>query len=255
MALLGGLALLVAGVFIFIDPVPQNPAYHRFADTREALGIPNFADVASNLVFLLAGIAGLWWTLKFRSDRARFADVREAWAAGVVFVSAVLLAFGSGWYHLAPAHESLVWDRLPIAVMAMAVVALVAMERLSLPWSWRAFPVLLIVGAASVFYWGWTEAGEAGDLRAYGLVQFGSLLAIPLLLALFPARYWGARFVVAAVLLVGISKIFEFYDWQAWRATGGLLSGHTLKHLAAALGVFSLALYVRERRVVKIEEK
>ncbi len=48
-----------AAVIFSMDPIPQDPAYHRFADSRTVLGIPNFQNVASNLPFLLIGGAGL----------------------------------------------------------------------------------------------------------------------------------------------------------------------------------------------------
>ncbi len=41
------------------QPFGQNPEYHNFADRRVSFGIPNFLDVASNIAFLIVGIAGL----------------------------------------------------------------------------------------------------------------------------------------------------------------------------------------------------
>jgi ethanolamine transporter EutH len=45
-------------------------------------------------------------------------------------------------------------------------------------------------------------------------------------------------------LLIGwhvLAKIFEGADVPVWRATGEFVSGHTLKHLAAATGGWVLA--------------
>ena len=38
---------LVAGLaaLCFVPPIAQDQAYHRFADARTRLGIPNFGDV------------------------------------------------------------------------------------------------------------------------------------------------------------------------------------------------------------------
>ena len=60
------LALTLAMVLaVAAQPAIHQPlAYHRFADTRTLLGIPNFWNVLSNLPFLLVGLAGLAWTLK-----------------------------------------------------------------------------------------------------------------------------------------------------------------------------------------------
>ena len=40
---------VAAWVVLRMEPVPQDPAYHQFADARPWLGIPNFQNVASNL--------------------------------------------------------------------------------------------------------------------------------------------------------------------------------------------------------------
>lgn len=57
-----------------LDPIPQDPAYHRFTDTREFFGIPNFWNVVSNLPFLVVGIASIaWW---IRTEAAGHGDLR-----------------------------------------------------------------------------------------------------------------------------------------------------------------------------------
>ena len=50
---------VAAIVVLRLPAVPQDPAYHRFADDRSWLGIPNFQNVASNLPFLVVGALGL----------------------------------------------------------------------------------------------------------------------------------------------------------------------------------------------------
>src|SRR5262245_55051958 len=93
-----------------LDPIPQPESYHRFADGREWLGVPNFQNVAGNLPFLFVGIAGL------AALRRATVGPAERSAYGVFFVAVALVAFGSGWYHLHPTTASLFWDRLPMAV-------------------------------------------------------------------------------------------------------------------------------------------
>ena len=51
--------LTIAAAFL-LPAVPQPLDYHDFADKRDAFGIENFLDVASNAAFLLAGVAGLF---------------------------------------------------------------------------------------------------------------------------------------------------------------------------------------------------
>ena len=58
-----GVLLLVLfatlGLILAAGPIPQDPRLLVYADDRAALGVPNFFNVVSNVVFLLVGTAGL----------------------------------------------------------------------------------------------------------------------------------------------------------------------------------------------------
>ncbi len=157
------LAVLVGGTLaaLLADPVAQDPAYHLFADRRSLFGIPNFLDVVSNLPFALVGAAGLYFVSRGTSD----ASNSTAWR--VFFIGVFLTAFGSGYYHLAPDNDTLVWDRLPMTIAFMGFVAIIIGEYLSERLAKTLLLPLLVAGAASVFYWAHTEALGRGDLRAY----------------------------------------------------------------------------------------
>jgi hypothetical protein len=86
----------------------------------------------------------------------------------------------------------------------------------------------------SVFWWYAGERRGEGDLRLYGLVQFYPLLAIPLLVLLFRSRYTRSGDLLAAGACYGLGKLCEILDTRIF-ALGGVVSGHTLKHIAAAL--------------------
>lgn len=218
--------------------ITQAPAYHQMADQRTILGIPNFANAMSNLAFLVVGLIGLRATAQSRFTHPW---VRRPWL--VLFAGTVLTALGSTWYHLAPDDTRLVWDRLPMTLGFMGLLTATLAERISVDAGRRWFAPLLILGVASVFYW-----SRTGNLLFYVLVQFGSLLAVVALLALRPARYSGTSCVVVALIAYTVAKVFEAED-QAIYNFGHVLSGHTLKHLAAAAGVGSLA--VRAGRIAK----
>jgi hypothetical protein len=72
--------------------------------------------------------------------------------------------------------------------------------------------LLILLGAASVVYWFATEQAGAGDLRYYALVQFGSLLIVALLVWLYPARYTGQGYLVAALALYALANRLEAAD-------------------------------------------
>ena len=110
----------------------------------------------------------------------------------------------------------------------------------------RLFVPLLVLGVGSVGYWYWSERQGSGDLRAYALVQFGSLLAIVLLLVLRPGRLRGTGYLVAALVAYAVAKVFEFADRPIF-ALDDIVSGHTLKHLVAAMALAFLAAMVKVR--------
>ena len=229
---------LVVGLaaLMFAPPIAQDQAYHRFADARTRLGIPNFGDVISNLPFLLVGIAGLTLLPRFR-----LLDPRERWMWGVHFACHLLTGLGSAWYHASPDDARLVWDRLPLTGVIMSLVAIVASERMSVAAGWRLLGPLLVTGAASIVLWRATD-----DLRLYALVQFGPMLCLPLAILLFAPRYTMGAGYGWAIGLYAAAKACETFDRPIFEALGAV-SGHTLKHLLAGWAAAAL-LHMTARR-------
>lgn len=228
------LAVTLAGLAWLLPPIPQPPAYHEFADRRACLGLPNCLDTVSNALFVLAGALGLRY-LRGEAGRRAFIDAREAWPYALFFFAVILVGFASGRYHLAPDNAGLAWDRAAIALAFMAWFAAILCERVSLRAGLLLLPLLLGAGLGSVFYWHWSEARGMGDLRPYGLMQLAPILLIPLLLWLYSPRYGGGRDILAIVALYLLALPFDFTDRPVFALSGGLVSGHTLKHVAAAL--------------------
>jgi hypothetical protein len=248
-ALLLALAVVGAGglYLYFPQPVPQDPAYHRFADAKPFLGVPNGLNVLSNVPFLLIG--GLGMALVWRR-RDAFLDPAEAWPYFVFFVGVALTAFGSSYYHLEPTDGRLVWDRLPIAMAFMALFAAIIGERVAVRAGVLLLGPLMALGLGSVFYWTFTAEHGRGDLRPYFFVQGYPLVAIPLLLALFPARYTRGYDLLLGVAWYGAAKLCEVYDHAIYGLLGNAISGHTIKHLLSAAGTFWVLRMLYLRRPV-----
>jgi hypothetical protein len=219
-------AAAIAGVFL-LDAIPQDPGYHAFADRREFFGVPNFWNVASNLPFLAVGALGLAWA-------GRIASPALATHYRVLCTSIALVAFGSGWYHLAPSNASLAWDRLPMTVAFMALFTALVADRVSWLLGRALLWPMVAAGIASIAWWLRTEAAGAGDLRAYALVQFLPMLLIPLVLLLWRDGSLAARWLWLAFAAYVLAKLAEHFDATFFAATR-LTGGHALKHLAAAL--------------------
>jgi hypothetical protein len=233
---------------LLVPRTPQSLSYHHFADRRSWVGIPNFGDVASNVLFLVAGFWGLAF-LSRKSSHERFIDARERWPYVFIFLGLLLTACGSAYYHLAPDNARLVWDRLPMTIVFMPLVAAMIAERVNVKLGLCLVPVLIAVGIGSVLQWHLSEQQGAGDLRFYAVVQLYALLAL-LAALLLPPRYTrGSDLLVVAGLYV-LAKILETVDRQIF-SLGHIVSGHTLKHLAAGAAGYWILRMLQTRQPIQ----
>ena len=230
-------------VIAFCFPaIPQDPSYHHFADTRTLLDMRNAWDVASNIPFLIFGLMGIRFILRNDDfhDPHRFLSPVERWPYLIFFIGVALTAIGSSYYHSNPNNHTLVWDRLPMTLGFMSLLAAMIAERISVRAGIASLAPLLAFGLVSVEYWNVTESAGHGDLRLYAVTQFGSLVILLLLLALFPPRYTRGYDFIVALAFYALAKLLEVGDVQVYRAAHGAISGHALKHLAAAFAAYWL---------------
>ncbi len=239
-----GMLLLAA----LVPPIPQPLEYHQFADQRTYFGIPNFFNVVSNGAFLLVGMAGLGFLLRSGGTHAAHAFVAppERWPYLVLFLNVAMVCIGSAYYHLAPDNERLMWDRLPIAIGIMALLAATLSERVSPKVGLRLLPVLIAIGVGSVMHWNWSEQRGDGNLNFYIVVQFYSILLIILLGIYFRSRYTRGADIYIALAFYAIAKLAEIAD-RAIYDLGQVISGHTVKHLLAAGAIYWVLRMLRKR--------
>lgn len=215
---------------IFVDPISQDLNYHNFADKRAFFGINNFLDVISNLPFLYVAISGLLFIYRHRSQDAR-QKISLAW---IIFSLSILcVALGSSYYHLNPTNETLTWDRLPMSIGFMAIFVLVVADYVNPKVeNWLLIPMCLL-GVVSVIYWHRTD-----DLRLYAWVQFCSLGLLTLVIFLYSPRTFRTKYLIYAFIFYALSKITEYYDLTIFQYTKNVISGHSIKHILAAVGVY-----------------
>lgn len=241
------LALTVIGaiaVTATLKPIPQPLAYHQFADARQMLGIPRAFDVLSNLPFVVVGIAGL--VLSVGANR-RFLNSDVLAAHATMFTGLLLTGIGSAYYHLSPDNYRLVWDRLPMTLVMAGFLSVLIMDRTKrhVPW---ILPLLVVLGIGSVLNWRWSEVHGHGDLRWYALFQALAILTGLLLLVMFrERRSEGTGVLVIAISANVAAKVFELMDKPIYHL-GGIVSGHTLKHLSAGLGFVPLLFWLGVHR-------
>lgn len=237
-------------VFLF-PPIPQSEAYHQFADTRTFGGIPNALDVLSNAFFLIIGALGMCfvWRSAVSGNAPGLLNSSERWPYFVFFLGVALTTFGSAYYHAGPDDSRLVWDRLPMTFGFMSLLAATLNERISVQASSLALVPLLVFGFASVLYWRVTQSHGHGDLRPYVLAQFGSLVVLLLLVAVFSPRYTRGADLIVSLGIYALAKGFEALDRPIFDL-GRIISGHTLKHVAAAPSAYWILRMLQLRRPV-----
>jgi len=232
----------------FVKPIPQDEAYHKFADQREILGIPNFWNVISNIPFILMGLIG---TIAVIKKKWIGLDTPAYGAYLLFFIGVGFTGLGSAYYHLHPNTSTLFWDRLPMALSFMAFFSVIITEHVHEKFGRVMLWPLIVLGCGSVFYWHWSEQSGAGDLRPYALVQFLPIVLIPFIVSTQQSLFTRTKDLYIVLLLYLFAKMAEHFD-SFFYAFGGILSGHTLKHFLAALGVCWLLRMLRLR--VKIPD-
>lgn len=197
--------------------------------------------------FAIIGVWGIAF-LASAAASAHFVDPRERWPYAVAFVGLALTFLGSSYYHLHPDNARLVWDRLPMTLVFMSIVAAIIVERISLRAGLWLLPLLILIGVASVLEWYASELRGAGDLRLYAAVQVYSALVL-LISLIFPSRYSGGSAFAVVVGFYALAKILELLDKTIF-AVGHIVSGHTLKHLTAAAAGYWILRMLQMRRAV-----
>ncbi len=216
----------------FSKAIPQNADYHAFADARTILSIANFWNVMSNIPFVIFGGLGL-----FSMQKQAKSNSKDAFQLNYLFffIGIFLTGFGSAYYHYNPMIDTLVWDRLPMVITFMAFFSIIIGDYIDADWGKKLLFPLQIIGLSSVIYWYVTEQYGVGDLRFYAIVQFLPLLLILLILAFFNQKNTFTPYVFAIIGVYALAKLFETYDAQVFHFTNESVSGHSLKHFAAAI--------------------
>ncbi len=249
-SILAGISVLAISSLFFIPAIPQNSNYHQFADQRFLLEAPHFLNVVTNILFLFVG--GLGIKLLIPKSKADFLE-KTYWMYMAFFVGIFFVGLGSGYYHLAPNNQTLIWDRLPMTVAFMALFSIIFSEFISVKLGKLIFLPLIALGILSIVYWVYSETQSEGDLRFYGLVQFLPMTLIPLILLLFNSQssqtkqYW---------YLLGfyfLAKIFETADLPVYQLTT-VISGHSLKHIFAGIGCYFFYTQLKKRYIATLSK-
>lgn len=236
-------ALICFIVLMIVTPaIPQSQDYHNFADQRTFFGIPNALNVISNFPFLIIGLIGL--VLCHHGNYFKLSLQGELWGWTCFYVGVAAVGIGSSYYHLKPDDASLVWDRLPMTVAFTSIIAIFIIERIDERKGMISIIPLVLAGVISIVYWRFFD-----DLRPYALIQFVPCIAIPLMAILLPPMYTHSTYWLWAAGFYLLAKVLEATDDVVYKWTHHIVSGHTLKHLFAAMVPVFLTLMLAKRSV------
>ncbi|KAK9077081.1 hypothetical protein SSX86_005417 [Deinandra increscens subsp. villosa] len=237
-------AIVCFVVLMFVTPtIPQDQEYHDFADQREFFGIPNALNVISNVPFFIIGVIGL--ILCYYKNFFKLSLRGELCGWTFFYIGVAAVGFGSSYYHLEPNDARLVWDRLPMTIAFTSIVAIFIIERIDERKGTYSIIPLLLVGAVSILYWRFFD-----DLRPYALVQFVPCIAIPAMAIMLPPMYTHSSYWLWAAGFYLLAKLEEATDDTIYKWTNHIVSGHTLKHLCAAMVPVFLTLMLAKRDTV-----
>jgi hypothetical protein len=240
-----GFTVLSVLAAVLLPPMPQPLEYHDFADHRHLHGIENFLDVVSNAAFVLAGLVGLFVVARRATV---FETDLERWPYAVFFLGVVLTGLGSAYYHLVPDNERLFWDRLPMTIAFMSLVAAQIGDRIRARTGVALLLPMLAIGAASVLYWRATERAGAGNVMPYAVLQGYAVVILFLLAWLQPSRYTRGNDIYWVFAGYVVAKVLETFDRPLYEM-GHVASGHTLKHVAAAIAALVVCRMLWVRRL------
>lgn len=236
-------ALICFIVLMIVTPaIPQSQDYHNFADQRTFFGIPNALNVISNFPFLIIGLIGL--VLCHHGNYFKLSLQGELWGWTCFYVGVAAVGIGSSYYHLKPDDASLVWDRLPMTVAFTSIIAIFIIERIDERKGMISIIPLVLAGVISIVYWRFFD-----DLRPYALIQFVPCIAIPLMAILLPPMYTHSTYWLWAAGFYLLAKVLEATDDVVYKWTHHIVSGHTLKHLFAAMVPVFLTFMLAKRSV------
>ena len=246
LALAAGALLLVA---VFAPAVAQPLHYQDFADQRTLWGLPHALDVLSNVPFALVGLLGL--RALRRLPAGEVSNAQRA-CARLFFAGLLVVAVGSSWYHFQPNDFGLAIDRASMSIAFAGLLGLLVAGVVSDRAGTVTAGALLVLGLASVLAW-----YETANVLPWAVVQFGGM---PLLVLAALTRPRAGALVVRwslVLLAYALAKLFESNDLLVYTASGELLSGHSLKHVVAALAAWpvlhALAVRARGQNVSQVE--
>lgn len=204
--------------------------YHEFVDTRNIFGMSRFFDTVSNIGFLFVGVIFI---------KEILLQNKKDFNLMLIAVGSILVFFGSSFYHLFPSDARLLWDRLPISMVFAGILSYsLSANNLIIEKYKNKFDIsYLMFSIFSVVFWYVGSLQQASWLGPYVFVQFGGMITLVYIAIKGENKDFNKKiyYVLAWYIL---AKLCEHFDQSIFNITYEMFSGHTLKHLLAAVALY-----------------
>ena len=242
LAAVAALALLAA----LLPAMPLVEGYHGFADQRRLLGIPYAMDFLTNLPFALMGAWGLLALRRVPHAQAGPGRVQRL-LAGLFFAGLVLTAGSSGYYHVSgPDDAGLCIDRMGMAAAFAGLLGLAAADRVSARAGlWLAALVAVAGPATAALDW------LTGNMTPWAVLQGGGLALLAGLAMRRPQPQALGFSILGVMGFYLAAKVLELNDAPIFALTQQLISGHSAKHLVAALAAWPVVAALRRMHAAR----
>ena len=236
------LGLLAA---VFGASVAQPEHYHAFADQRVLLGLPLAMDVLSNLPFAIAAVWGLLALYRSPPHTQSVGDKPQASLAALFFIGLLVTSICSGYYHLRPNDPSLAIDRLGMVIAFAGLLGVAVADRVGSRSGIATAAFVLAAGPLTVGIW-----ADSGNLLPWVLLQGGGMLLIAALAVCRPLKDSWSLQLLPVVIFYAAAKLCELGDHQVFEWTGEMISGHSLKHIVAAVAAWPVIAAIYRQRIL-----
>ena len=226
------LAMALAGMVCLMawGPVVLVSHMHQFADQRNWLGAPNGVNVWSHLPLIPVGLWGIWRVSQLPSGET----LRWIWAG--FFICQLAATLGGMIYHWVPTDATFMWDQVPKSAASTLFALAFLAERVDRRFG--AMPAIAVGLAASGLgglWWLYTLGlGQVGDLRPLMWLELLPVVLVATGAWTLHGHLLSRHDWMRSQISFALAQILDWGDRAVYLASGQMVSGHALRHVALA---------------------
>ncbi|MCH2037115.1 MAG: hypothetical protein MK137_00795 [Rickettsiales bacterium] len=246
-------AILVS-ILTHIEQVPGSYHINYFVDTRSIMGIENFYHVFSSVTYAFVGLFGIYIVAVNHKNKDIFHYRIETVIWYCYFLASFSTCFGSIYFHLNPVESRIIWDQIPSIIMLSCIFSYIIFNWIQPKAGFIALPITIIVGIGSSAYWSYQLNLGNNNMLLFFIFKLSLIVITIMVLKLFNGMYHGAKYIKWIVIWYIVSLLFKQFDGMFFFVLARSISGHSLLHLALAISIYYVIVYLLNRKKIAPEE-